>query len=82
MESILGPHKHLKIRALVSWFTKACWTRAFELLGAVQYEANRPERQMKALLPTYDKAGNTFMAMFFLSLPSELKDHHRLNMEY
>jgi hypothetical protein len=32
-------------------------------------------RQMKALLPTDDRPGTTFMAMFLLRLPSDMRDH-------
>jgi hypothetical protein len=63
---------------LVSRNTKACWTRAFELLKYPELGDMKPTdlmRQMKALLPTDSRPCTTFMALFLLRLPSEMRDH-------
>jgi hypothetical protein len=63
---------------LVSRCTKARWTRAFELLKYPEIGDMKPTelmQQMKALLPTDDRPGTTFMAMFLLRLPSDMRDH-------
>jgi hypothetical protein len=63
---------------LVSRYTKACWARAFKLLKYPEIGDMIPTelmRQMKALLPTDDRPGTTFMSMFILGLSSHMRDH-------
>ncbi len=77
-KSAANAYEQLKA-LLVSRYTKACWTRAFELLKYLELGDIKPTdlmRQMKALLPTDDRPGATFMAIF-LRLPSEMREHLR-----
>jgi hypothetical protein len=76
-EAAANAYQQLKA-LLVSRYTKACWTRAFELLKYPEIGDMKPTelmRQMKALLPTDDRPGITFMAMFLLRLPSDMRDN-------
>jgi hypothetical protein len=57
---------------LMSRYTKACWTRAFELLQYPELGDMKPTnlmQQMKALLPTDSKPCTAFTAIIFLCLP-------------
>jgi hypothetical protein len=76
-EAAADAYEQLKA-LLVSRYTRAGWARAFELLKYPKIGDMKPTelmRQMKALLPTDDRPGTTFMAMFLLRLPSDMRDH-------
>jgi hypothetical protein len=49
--------------------------RVVEIPRDWRHETNRLMRQMKVLSPTDDRPGTTFMAMFLLRLPSDMRDH-------
>jgi hypothetical protein len=75
-ENAADAYEQLKA-LLVSRYTKDRWARAFELLNFSEIGDMKPTdmmRQMKALLPTDDRPGTTFMAMFLLRLPSDMRD--------
>ncbi len=76
-ESATSSYEQLRA-LLVSRYTKAHWTRAFELLKFPEIghiKSTDLMRQMKALLPTDSRPCTVFMAMFLLLLPSEMRDH-------
>ncbi len=63
---------------LITRYTKDRWTRAFELLELPELGDRKPSdlmRQMLDLLPADDRPGTTFMAMFLLRLPTEMRAH-------
>ncbi len=76
-ESANDAYENLKA-LLVTRYTKAPWTRAFELLKYPELGDMKPPnlmRQIKALLPTDSIPCTTFMAMFLLRLPSKMRNH-------
>jgi hypothetical protein len=76
-ENAADAYEQLKA-LLVSRYTKDRWARAFELLKFPKIGDMKPTelmRQMKALLPTDDRPGTYFMALFLLHLPSDMRDH-------
>jgi hypothetical protein len=76
-ESAADAYEQLKA-LLVSRYTKARWTRAFKLLKYPEIGDMKPTDlmwQMKTLLPTDDRPGTTFIAMFLLRLPSQMREY-------
>jgi hypothetical protein len=64
--------------ALTKRYTKSRWERAFELIklpGLGDMKPSELMRQMLTLLPEDDTPKTTFMAMFLLRLPTDMRDH-------
>jgi hypothetical protein len=59
-------------------YTKSRWERAFELIKLPRLGDMKPSelmRQMLTLLPEDNTPKTTFMAMFLLRLPTNMRDH-------